>query len=277
MNLGIDFASGTRIDLQSKQAVTVSDVHKDFKELNIDVKEENIVPTGDDNKGFAVRTLGVLSKDEIAKTKTFFHDKYGTDPNVSTVSPTIGKEIARNAFIAVLIASAVIILYVSIRFRFTYALSAVLALLHDAFVMIVMFSIFQLEVDLTFIAAVLTIIGYSINDSIVTFDRNRELYKQKKRVRDIKDLEEIVNASIRQTLGRSINTVLTVLFPVIALLIFGSESLRNFSFALLVGLIVGTYSSVFVASQIWLMLENRRLKKGRNKKKVEKVESEPQV
>ncbi|MGV2470490.1 protein translocase subunit SecDF, partial [Bacillus subtilis] len=131
--------------------------------------------------------------------------------------------------------------------------------------------------DLTFIAAVLTIIGYSINDSIVTFDRNRELYKQKKRVRDIKDLEEIVNASIRQTLGRSINTVLTVLFPVIALLIFGSESLRNFSFALLVGLIVGTYSSVFVASQIWLMLENRRLKKGKNKKKVEKVESEPQV
>ncbi|MCT4570154.1 protein translocase subunit SecF, partial [Bacillus thuringiensis] len=175
------------------------------------------------------------------------------------------------------IASAVIILYVSIRFRFTYALSAVLALLHDAFVMVVMFSIFQLEVDLTFIAAVLTIIGYSINDSIVTFDRNRELYKQKKRVRDIKDLEEIVNASIRQTLGRSINTVLTVLFPVIALLIFGSESLRNFSFALLVGLIVGTYSSVFVASQIWLMLENRRLKKGKNKKKVEKVESEPQV
>ena len=86
-------------------------------------------------------------------------------------------------------------------------------------------------------------------------------YTNRKRVRDIKDLEEIVNASIRQTLGRSINTVLTVLFPVIALLIFGSESLRNFSFALLVGLIVGTYSSVFVASQIWLMLENRRLKR----------------
>ena len=277
MNLGIDFASGTRIDLQSKQALTVSDVHKDFNELKIDVKEENIVPTGNDNKGFAVRTLGVLSKDEIAKTKTFFNDKYGTEPNVSTVSPTIGKEIARNAFIAVLIASLVIILYVSIRFRFTYALSAVIALLHDAFVMIVMFSLFQIEVDLTFIAAILTIIGYSINDSIVTFDRNRELYKQKKRVRDIKDLEEIVNSSIRQTIGRSINTVLTVLFPVIALLIFGSESLRNFSLALLIGLVVGTYSSIFVASQIWLMLENRRLKKGKNKKKVEKEEPEPQV
>ncbi len=214
-------------------------------------------------------------KREIAKAKTFFHDKYGTEPNVSTVSPTIGKEIAQNAFIAVLIASAVIILYVSIRFRFTYAVSAVVALLHDAFVMIVVFSIFRLEVDLTFIATVLTIIGYSINDSIVTFDRNRELYKQKKRIRDSKDLEEIVNASIRQTIGRSINTVLTVLFPVIALMIFGSESLRNFSFALMIGLVVGTYSSVFVASQIWLMLEKRRLKKG--KKKIVAEESKPQV
>jgi len=277
LNLGIDFASGTRMDLQSKQVISVSQVQKDLHELKIDVKKEDIVPTGDDNKGFAVRTIGVLSKDEIAKAKTFFHDKYGTEPNISTVSPTIGKEIARSAFIAVIIASAVIILYVSIRFRFTYALSAVLALLHDAFVMIVVFSVFRLEVDLTFIAAVLTIIGYSINDSIVTFDRNRELYKQKKRIRDVKDLEEIVNSSIRQTIGRSINTVLTVLFPVIALLIFGSESLRNFSLALMIGLVVGTYSSVFVASQIWLMLENRRLKKGKGKKKVETEVSEPQV
>ncbi|MEH7456516.1 protein translocase subunit SecDF [Bacillus pseudomycoides] len=277
MNLGIDFASGTRMDLQSNQAISVDQVQKDLHELKIDVKKEDIVSTGNDNKGFAVRTIGVLSKDEIAKVKTFFHDKYGTEPNISTVSPTIGKEIAQNAFIAVMIASAVIVLYVSIRFRFTYALSAVLALLHDAFVMIVIFSIFQLEVDITFIAAVLTIIGYSINDSIVTFDRNRELYKQKKRIRDLKDLEEIVNSSIRQTIGRSINTVLTVLLPVIALLIFGSESLRNFSLALMIGLVVGTYSSVFVASQIWLMLENRRLKKGKGTKKGNEGVSEPQV
>ncbi|MFJ8529751.1 protein translocase subunit SecDF [Bacillus sp. NPDC094106] len=277
MNLGIDFASGTRMDLQSNQAISVDQVQKDLHELKIDVKKEDIVSTGNDNKGFAVRTIGVLSKDEIAKVKTFFHDKYGTEPNISTVSPTIGKEIAQNAFIAVMIASAVIVLYVSIRFRFTYALSAVLALLHDAFVMIVIFSIFQLEVDITFIAAVLTIIGYSINDSIVTFDRNRELYKQKKRIRDLKDLEEIVNSSIRQTIGRSINTVLTVLLPVIALLIFGSESLRNFSLALMIGLVVGTYSSVFVASQIWLMLENRRLKKGKGTKKGNAGVSEPQV
>ncbi|ENQ3077902.1 protein translocase subunit SecDF [Bacillus cereus] len=277
LNLGIDFASGTRMDIKTNQAVTVSQVQKELHDLKIDVKSEDIVPTGNDNKGFAVRTIGVLSKDDISKVKTVFHDKYGTEPNVSTVSPTIGKEIARNAFIAVLIASVVIILYVSIRFRFTYALSAVLALLHDAFFIVVAFSLLHLEVDLTFIAAVLTIIGYSINDSIVTFDRNRELYKQKQKIRTLSDLEEIVNASIRQTIGRSINTVMTVLLPVITLLIFGSESLRNFSIALFVGLVVGTYSSVFVASQIWLMLENRRLKKGKGQKKVEVKTSEPQV
>ncbi|MDC2863265.1 MULTISPECIES: protein translocase subunit SecDF [unclassified Bacillus (in: firmicutes)] len=277
LNLGIDFESGTRMDIKTNQAITVSQVQKELHDLKVDVKQEDIVPTGNDNKGFAVRTIGVLSKDDISKVKTAFHDKYGTEPNVSTVSPTIGKEIARNALIAVLIASAVIILYVSIRFRFTYALSAVLALLHDAFFIIVVFSLLHLEVDLTFIAAVLTIIGYSINDSIVTFDRNRELYKQKQKIRTLSDLEEIVNASIRQTIGRSINTVMTVLLPVITLLIFGSESLRNFSIALFVGLIVGTYSSVFVASQIWLMLENRRLKKGKGQKKVEVKTSEPQV
>ncbi|MGG2064265.1 MULTISPECIES: protein translocase subunit SecDF [unclassified Bacillus (in: firmicutes)] len=277
LNLGIDFASGTRMDIKTNQAITVSQVQQELHDLKVDVKKEDIVPTGNDNKGFAVRTIGVLSKDDIAKVKTFYHDKYGAEPNVSTVSPTIGKEIARNALIAVLIASLVIILYVSIRFRFTYALSAVLALLHDAFFIIIVFSLLHLEVDLTFIAAVLTIIGYSINDSIVTFDRNRELYKQKQKIRTVSDLEEIVNSSIRQTIGRSINTVMTVLLPVITLLIFGSESLRNFSIALFVGLIVGTYSSVFVASQIWLMLESRRLKKGKGQKKVEVNTSEPQV
>lgn len=277
LNLGIDFVSGTRMDIQSKEAITVEQVQKDLKELNIDVEKENIVATGDDNKGYAVRIPSVLSKDEIANVKTFFGEKYGMDPNVSTVSPTIGKEIAKNAFIAVMIASVVIVLYVSIRFRFTYAISAVIALLHDAFFIIVFFSLFQLEVDITFIAAVLTIIGYSINDSIVTFDRNRELYKQKGRIKSESDLEEIVNTSIRQTITRSINTVLTVLIPVIALFIFGSESLRNFSIALLVGLVVGTYSSVFIASQLWLMFEKRRFKKGKGqKKKVEKT-TEPQV
>jgi SecD/SecF fusion protein len=271
LNVGIDFASGTRMDITSNKPIVVSELKSDLEKLN--VKAEDIVLTGANDKSAAVRSKGVLSKDEIAKVKSEIKSKYGSEPNVSTVSPTIGKELARNAFIAVMIASVGIILYVSIRFRFTYALSAVLALLHDAFFIITVFSIFRLEVDLPFIAAVLTIVGYSINDSIVTFDRNRELYKARK-IRNEQDLEEVVNLSIRQTLGRSVNTVLTVLLPVIALLIFGSESLRGFSLALLVGLIVGTYSSVFVASQIWLILEKRRLKKGKRQKE---AESKPEL
>lgn len=269
LNLSIDFSSGTRIDVTSNKTIVVSELETDLKKLNIE--PEDIVLTGTQNEGAAVRTLDVLSKEEIAGLKDAIKSKYGNEPNVSTVSPTIGKEIARNALISMLIASVGIILYVSFRFRFTYAISAVLALLHDAFFIIMVFSILRLEVDLPFIAAVLTIVGYSINDSIVTFDRNRQLYKEKKKIRSAADLEDIVNMSIRQTLGRSINTVLTVLLPVIALLLFGSESLRNFSLALLIGLVVGTYSSVFVASQIWLILEKNRLKKGRTKREPEPI------
>lgn len=269
LNLSIDFSSGTRIDVTSNKTIVVSELETDLKKLNIE--PEDIVLTGTQNEGAAVRTLDVLSKEEIAGLKDAIKSKYGNEPNVSTVSPTIGKEIARNALISVLIASVGIILYVSFRFRFTYAISAVLALLHDAFFIIMVFSILRLEVDLPFIAAVLTIVGYSINDSIVTFDRNRQLYKEKKKIRSAADLEDIVNMSIRQTLGRSVNTVLTVLLPVIALLLFGSESLRNFSLALLIGLVVGTYSSVFVASQIWLILEKNRLKKGRTKREPEPI------
>ncbi|MBO9130473.1 protein translocase subunit SecDF [Bacillus sp. 165] len=274
LNLGIDFASGTRMDIASKETITTTELQNDLKSIGIDAKD--IVLTGTDNRNAAVRTIGVLSKEKIAEAKDFFTKEYGTEPNVSTVSPTVGKELARNAFIAVMIASLGIILYVSMRFRFTYAVSAVLALLHDAFFIIAFFSIVRLEVDLPFIAAVLTIVGYSINDSIVTFDRNRELYKAKKKIRSVDDLKEIVNESIRQTLNRSVNTVLTVLLPVAALLIFGSQSLRSFSLALFIGLIVGTYSSVFVASQIWLMLETRRFKKGKTTTRVE-LTDEPQV
>lgn len=267
MNLGIDFASGTRIEIQTNATVDKQALQKEVESIpgvKVDVKDVSVM--GDKKDIGAVRALGVLSKDEIAKVKSYFKDKYGVEPNISTVSPTVGKELARNAFIAVLIASLGIIAYVSLRFQFSYALAAIIALLHDAFAIIVFFSIFRVEVDLTFIAAVLTIVGYSINDSIVTFDRVRENMKLKGRIRSEEDLRAVVNDSLRQTLGRSVNTVATVLVTVIALFIFGSEAIRNFSLALLVGLIVGTYSSVFVASQLWLRWKIRDFRKGKVKK-----------
>ncbi|MET3196239.1 protein translocase subunit SecDF [Bacillus sp. OAE603] len=259
LNLGIDFASGTRVTFESKTAVTKQLVNEELEKLGLEAESTTISENG--GKAGSIAFKGVLSKDQIKKLKKEFTTEFGVEPNVSTVDPVVGRELAANALKALVIASIGIILYVSLRFQFSYALASVVALIHDAFFIVVVFSIFRLEVDITFIAAVLTIVGYSINDSIVTFDRVRENMKLKKKIRTREELNEIVNDSIRQTLGRSVKTVLTVVLAVIALLIFGSSAILNFSIALLVGLVVGTYSSIFIASQIWLYIKGRQLDK----------------
>jgi len=259
LNLGIDFASGTRVTFESKTAVTKQIVNEELEKLGLEAESTTISENG--GKAGSIAFKGVLSKDQIKKLKKEFTTEFGVEPNVSTVDPVVGRELAANALKALVIASIGIILYVSLRFQFSYALASVVALIHDAFFIVVVFSIFRLEVDITFIAAVLTIVGYSINDSIVTFDRVRENMKLKKKIRTREELNEIVNDSIRQTLGRSVKTVLTVVLAVIALLIFGSSAILNFSIALLVGLVVGTYSSIFIASQIWLYIKGRQLDK----------------
>ncbi|MBD8069319.1 protein translocase subunit SecDF [Bacillus sp. PS06] len=273
LNLGIDFDSGTRIEVLANQPLTSSEVRDELEKLDIEPSE--VILSGNNKEIGVARLVGVLSQQQIAEVKEHFTELYGTEPSISTVSPTVGKELARNAFISVLIAAVGIIIYVTIRFEMAMAVSAIVALLHDAFFIIIMFSIFRFEVDITFIAAVLTIVGYSINDTIVTFDRIRELYKKKK-VKTFDDLAEIVNKGLRQTFTRSIYTVLTVVITVVALLIFGSESIRNFSFALLMGLISGTYSSLFIASQIWLVWKSKQLGKGQLRKSDE-TEVEPEV
>ncbi|MED4690308.1 protein translocase subunit SecDF [Peribacillus frigoritolerans] len=262
LNLGIDFTSGTRIEIASKDVLTTQQVKTEMEKVGIekdDIKDVRLA--GQDNKNAVVRTVGVLDKQEIAELKDHFKKNHGAEPNVSTVSPTVGKELAKNAMFALAIASIGIILYVSIRFEWRMAVPAVVALIHDAFFIITIFSLLRLEVDITFIAAVLTIVGYSINDTIVTFDRIRENLRFSRKIKTVEELENIVNISIRQTLTRSINTVLTVLITVIALMIFGSEAIRNFSIALFIGLICGVYSSLLIASQFWLDLKIRELKK----------------
>ncbi|PAK42852.1 protein translocase subunit SecDF [Peribacillus simplex] len=262
LNLGIDFTSGTRIEIASKDVLTTQQVNTEMEKVGIDEEDiKDVRLAGQDNKNAVVRTVGVLDKQEIAELKDHFKKNHGAEPNVSTVSPTVGKELAKNAMFALAIASIGIILYVSIRFEWRMAVPAVVALIHDAFFIITIFSLLRLEVDITFIAAVLTIVGYSINDTIVTFDRIRENLRFSRKIKTVEELENIVNISIRQTLTRSINTVLTVLITVIALMIFGSEAIRNFSIALFIGLICGVYSSLLIASQFWLDLKIRELKK----------------
>lgn len=272
LNLGIDFASGTRVEVQAEKSLTTQQVNDEMEKLGLEA--DDIVLAGNNNEIAVARFIGVLDQQKIAEVKSHFQELYGMDPNISTVSPTVGKELARNAMYGILIASIGIIIYVAIRFEFYMALASIVALLHDAFFIIAFFSITRLEVDITFIAAVLTIVGYSINDTIVTFDRIRELYKKKK-VKTVEDLQLIVNRSLQQTFTRSVNTVMTVVIAVIALMIFGSASITNFSIALLVGLVSGTYSSLFIAAQLWLIWKGKQLTK---KKDVpSQVSDEPQV
>jgi preprotein translocase subunit SecF len=259
LNLGIDFESGTKIEILSESTLTAAQVNSEFEKIGLTA--DSVLLAGDRNQMAYATFIGVLSQEEIVTVQRHIDAVYGAEPNISTVTPTIGRELARNAFFSVIFASIGIVIYVTIRFEIMYAVAAVVALLHDAFLIITVFSIIQMEVNLPFIAAVLTIVGYSINDTIVTFDRIRENLSYEKKIRGFEDLARVVNMSLIQTMARSINTVLTVVFAAAALLIFGGEAIRTFSLALLIGLIAGTYSSLFIAAQLWLIWKTKSLQK----------------
>ncbi|WP_281200037.1 protein translocase subunit SecDF [Staphylococcus schleiferi] len=266
LNLGIDFTSGTRVDLQSDQPLNQNQVEKKLEA--IDLKPNQLSIGGNKNENASMQYKHDLSKDEIAKVSKTLKDGYGKEPSVNTVSPVIGQELAKNAMLAVIIASIGMIIYISLRFEWRMGIASIISLLHDAFMIIAVFSLFRLEVDITFIAAVLTIIGYSINDTIVTFDRVREMLKKVKVITKEEQIDYIVNSSIRQTLTRSINTVLTVVIVVVAMLILGASSIFNFSLALLIGLVSGVYSSIVIAVPLWGMLKKRELRKSSHHKLV---------
>ncbi|WP_088815816.1 MULTISPECIES: protein translocase subunit SecDF [Listeria] len=259
LNLGIDFASGTRAEITSDSPLTEQQIKKDLDD--IDMPSDNIVFQGKDNKTAVVSYKGALSQDEIAKFKTHFEKEYKHEPSISTVTPTVGKELAKNGLYAMAIASVLIVIYIAIRFEFYMGIAAILSLLFDAFTIFIFFSIFQIEVDLTFIAAVLTVIGYSINDTIVTADRIRDIGRKMGRYKTKEDVAFAVNHGLRQTFTRSINTILTVIFTVVALVIFGSESILSFSIALLVGLVSSVFSSIFMAMQLWYVFKARQVNK----------------
>ncbi|UXR81666.1 protein translocase subunit SecDF [Staphylococcus sp. IVB6214] len=266
LNLGIDFTSGTRVDFQSDQPLKQAQVEKKMED--IDLKPNQMSIGGDKDQNASMQYKHDLTKEEISTLKDTLNKAYKADPSVNTVSPTIGQELAKNAMLAVILASIGMIIYITLRFEWRMGISSIISLLHDAFMIIAVFSLLRLEVDITFIAAVLTIIGYSINDTIVTFDRVREMLANVKVITKEEQIDYIVNSSIRQTLTRSINTVLTVVVVVVALLIFGASSIFNFSLALLIGLVSGVYSSIFTAVPLWGILKKRELRKSDNHKLV---------
>jgi preprotein translocase SecF subunit len=258
LNLGVDFKSGTNLDITIAKSIT--------QEKAIELYEEagfTVLPTigGEGDTRITNRFDKVLSDEERLRIIEVFSEYSGEQAvyEENTVDAGMAKEFGLKAIVVIAIASLGIILYVIIRFEWRFAITAVIALFHDAFIVVSLFSIFRLEVNLVFVAAILTIIGYSINDTIVIFDRIRENLRFAK-LKSFDDLAELVNVSVRQTLTRSINTALTVVFAAACLLIFGSEGIRLFSLALLIGLFSGAYSSIFIASQLWLLLKRKSIK-----------------
>lgn len=288
-NLGVDFSGGTSITVTKNDNVKLKSLKEEITDLGYTIKKEESTK---DNITIIVND--VLNKNEIEKLTNTIEEEYNTNTDIYTVSKIVKQELTKNAIYSVILASIGILIYVSLRFKFNYAVAAVTALVHDVAIIIFFFCIFRLEIDTMFIAAILTIIGYSINDTIVTFDMIRENYKKrlakkeeeaKKQKKENKknktskksmsnlavfsdnDLIDLVNDSVRITFFRSILTTITTLLPVICLMIFGAKEIVNFNIALLVGFIAGVYSSIYISNQLWLILEMRRLKKPKKERK----------
>lgn len=248
LNLGIDFTGGTILDYKFDEDanVTVEEIREILSDMNLN-QSSSVVKSDDPYNGILIRTVS-LQPEQEAKIIEAIQAKY---PNVEMmrteqVGPSIGKELRYKALLALLVASLAIVAYISVRFQFKYAVAAIVALLHDVAIVLSIFSIFQFEINTPFVAAILTIVGYSINDTIVIFDRVRENVKFMRK----KPLQEICNKAVLDTLPRSINTSLTTLMTVLAILILGGTSIQVFMVALLIGILSGTYSSIFVAAPL---------------------------
>ena len=265
-NLSIDYKAGSDITVETNEKVTKSDINKAMKDLDL-----NLVDYTKGDSEFVINVDNVLNAKKIEEINKYFENKYSdAKVNIGVVSNVVKKELTKNAIISVLFAILGIIIYMSIRFKFSYAISAVIALIHDVLMIFALFSIFHIEISVMFIAAVLAIIGYSINDTIVSFDRIREnINKDKKYTKD--ELKEVCNLSIRKTFVRTIYTSVTTLLPVLALIFLGSSGILTFNLAMLFGLITGTYSSIYIATVLFILFESKSKEK---KKKVYKDDYE---
>ena len=257
-NFGIDFTGGTIIDLKFEQPINISQIRDSLKPYGLDGStiqlsgETSNVETSTD---VMIRTVD-LEENDRKKVMASIRSDVGNYEVMreEKVGATIGGELIMNAVMALVISWLLIICYIAYRFEFRFGIAAVIALVHDILIVLAFFSFTQRQIDSSFVAALLTIVGYSINDTIVIFDRIRENLKL--HFRRGGDINELVNRSIYQTLTRSLYTVFTVLFTTFALYIFGGETTKDFAFALLVGFASGCYSSIFIASPLWLTFRN---------------------
>lgn len=274
-NLGIDFAGGSSISLTANTKIDADEVKTEIENLGYKVaKVEEI-----DDKTVYVTVKEVFDAEDNEIVVSHFKETYeGATTSIGAVSNIVKKQLLENAIKSLIFACIGLILYVTLRFTFNYGVSSVTALIHDISIVCILFSLFKLEITTIYIAAILSIIGYSINNTIVVFDRIREnkqkLYKGKLKNSD--ELKDLVNISLRETTNRTLLTTISTLLPVVALIILGSHEIINFNYALLFGLLAGNYSSLLLAPAIWMILEKRKI--GRpEKKKWYEVEDDDKV
>ena len=269
LNLSVDFKGGELLQLQFVKSLNRETLNSTFDSLQSQIpqlKNKRLQYSEDNTIVLRTEELKDSQRDILTKALTEKVGKYEIVKN-DKVGPTIGKELTKNAIWALIIGSILIIVYVTIRFEFVYAVAGLLALLHDIIITMGLIALFRYEIDTPFIAAILTILGYSINDTIVVFDRIRE---NEKKERKIKDYSTIIEESVDQVFVRSVNTSLTTILAITVLIIFGGDSLKTFSMALLIGMIFGSYSSVFMASPLVYLMRKYRKPKNKTKKEEEK-------
>ena len=271
-NFGIDFTGGTDITITNAKKADLKIVKKEVKNLGY-----TIIDSSSDDNGYYIKVSEILDKEDINKVNNVFEKSYEAKTDISVVSNLVKKDLIKNAIIALIYAIIGIIVYITIRYKFSYAVSSIIALFHDVFMIVSMFAILKLEINSIFIAAILTIIGYSINNTIVIFDRIRENKKKLLNEDNLskEDLIKIANTSIKQTMLRSINTTITTMLPIICLIVCGSKEILEFDIAILIGLIAGAYSSIFMSSSIWVFFENKININRKNKKNKPKKNSKP--
>lgn len=256
LNYGIDFTGGTIIEIKTDEFIPAEEV-----KLITDEFDENasIIHGGSEKKDLIIKSTLDLSNDSVTKIVNQFEETHNIDSKnyqSKKFGPTMGKEISSRALLSMAIAVGAMLLYITIRFQFKFGIAAIMALIHDVIITVAIYAIFKLPINSSFIAAILTIVGYSINDTIVIFDRIRE----ELRLNPKDGYEKVINDSIRYSLRRTINTTITTLVAVLILYIVGVEDVKVLALPLLLGMISGTYSSIFVAPPIWYQLNNMKRK-----------------
>ena len=254
LNYGVDFKGGTIIEISFNNKAPIEDIREFLKENQY---EKSSVQFFGSNKDILIRIPNILSSSESTLSNTLISElskEYSFNlKRVEYVGAQVGEELRDQGILAALIALALITIYIALRFEYRFSIGAILALIHDVLLIIGIFSVTQIEFNLSVFAAILAVIGYSLNDTIVVFDRIRENFKLS--IIENVDTTSLINQSINQTLSRTLITSLTTLLVLISLIIFGGEILFGFAFALMSGVIIGTYSSIYIASSTLLIMK----------------------